>query len=132
MHFLIIIGSVGRIEKKKPKKNHKKSRNRRPWYPGTTLKVNFHIIGLTKGIQLAVKIVPFFLYAVTMIIFQIIWVGRTTLKGKKKRMALTVHVHQAFFVHFFAITARLHRFFFIRMLFFRPRLNILIFLPILG
>ena len=49
MHFLIIIGSVGRIEKKKPKKNHKKSRNRRPWYSGTTLKVNFHIIGLTKG-----------------------------------------------------------------------------------
>ena len=28
------IESVGRIEKKKPKKqNHKKSRNRRPWYP---------------------------------------------------------------------------------------------------
>ena len=27
------IGLVGRIEKKKLKKNHKKSRNRRPWYP---------------------------------------------------------------------------------------------------
>ena len=38
------IGSVGRIGKK----NHKKSWNRRPWYPGTTLKVNFHIIGVTK------------------------------------------------------------------------------------
>ena len=29
------IGSVGRFVKKK--KNHKKSRNRRPWYPRTTL-----------------------------------------------------------------------------------------------
>ena len=28
--------------------NHKKSRNRKRWYPGTTLKVNIHIIGLTK------------------------------------------------------------------------------------
>ena len=45
------IGSVGQSDWKKkhlPKKNHKKSRNRRPWYPGTTLKVNFHITGLTK------------------------------------------------------------------------------------
>ena len=42
--------SVGRSDwKKKPKKqNHKKSRNRRPWYPRTTLKVNIHIFGLTK------------------------------------------------------------------------------------
>ena len=38
------IGSVGRIEKK----NHKKSRNSRPWYPKTTLKVNIHIFGSTK------------------------------------------------------------------------------------
>ena len=83
MHFVLLGRSVRLQKKKKPKKNHKKSRNRRPWYLGTTLKVNFHIIGLTKGIQFAVKIVPFFLYAVTMIIFQIIWVGRTTLKGKK-------------------------------------------------
>ena len=64
MHFVLLGRSV-RLQKKKPKKNHKKSRNRRPWYLGTTLKVNFHIIGLTKGIQFAVKIVPFFLYAVT-------------------------------------------------------------------
>ena len=43
------IGSVGRIEKRKTlTKIHKKSRNRRPWYPGTTLKVNIHILGLTK------------------------------------------------------------------------------------
>ena len=42
------IGSVGRIEKKKLKKNHKKSRNSGPWYPWTTLKVNIHIFGLTK------------------------------------------------------------------------------------
>ena len=38
------IGSVGRIAKK----NHTKSRNRRPWYPRITLKVNIHIFGLTK------------------------------------------------------------------------------------
>ena len=46
MYFLIL----GRSDSKKKtyKKNHKKFRNRRPWYPGTTLKVNFHIIGLTK------------------------------------------------------------------------------------
>ena len=112
MNFLILGRSGGGIEKKNLKKNHKNSSNRRPLYIVTTLKVNFQIIGLTKGIQFAVKIVPFFLYAVTMIIFQIIWFGRTTLKGKKKRMALTVHVYQAFFVHFFAITARPHRFFY--------------------
>ena len=90
---------------------NRRNRNRRPWYLGTTLKVNFHIIELKKGIQFAVKIVPFFLYAATMIIFQIIWVGWTTLNGKKfkKRIALTVHVHQAIFVHFFAVTARLQR-----------------------
>ena len=42
-------GLVGRIEKKTLKnKNHKKSRNRRPWYPRMTLKVNNHIFGLTK------------------------------------------------------------------------------------
>ena len=48
MHFLILGRSVG-LKKIKIKKNHKKSRNRRPWYPGTTLKVNVHLIGLTKG-----------------------------------------------------------------------------------
>ena len=42
------IGSVSRIEKKKPKKNHKKSQNSRPCYPRTTLKVNIHIFGLKK------------------------------------------------------------------------------------
>ena len=36
---------VGRIEKKK---NHKTSRNSRPWYPRTMLKINIHIFGLTK------------------------------------------------------------------------------------
>ena len=41
---------VGRSDwKKKPKKeNHKKSRNSRPWFLRTTLKVNIHIFGLTK------------------------------------------------------------------------------------
>ena len=47
MRFLILGRSVG-LKKKKPKKNHKKSRNSRPWYPRTTLKVNIHIFGLTK------------------------------------------------------------------------------------
>ena len=37
-------GSVGRIKKK----NQKKSRNRRPWYPKITLKVDIYIFGLTK------------------------------------------------------------------------------------
>ena len=37
---------VGRTEQKK--KNHKKSRNSRPWYARKTLKVNVHIFGLTK------------------------------------------------------------------------------------
>ena len=49
MRFLMLGRSVGRIEKKKNlKKNHKKSPNRRPWYPGMTLKVNIYIFGLTK------------------------------------------------------------------------------------
>ena len=41
---------VGRSDwkKKKLKKIHMKSRNSRPWYPRTTLKVNIHIFGLTK------------------------------------------------------------------------------------
>ena len=47
MRFLILARSVG-LEKKRPKKNHKKSRNRRPWYPRTTVKVNIYIFGLTK------------------------------------------------------------------------------------
>ena len=73
MHFLILGRSVG-LKKKKPKKNHKKSQKRRPWYrPRMTLKVNIHIFGLTKS-QYTVKnvpvFVPVFLYAVTMIIFQ--------------------------------------------------------------
>ena len=42
------VGSVGRIEKKKPTKDHKKSPNRRPWYPRMTSKVNIHRFGLTK------------------------------------------------------------------------------------
>ena len=43
------IGSVGRIEKKKLKqKYHKKCRNRKPWYPRMTLKVNIYICRFTK------------------------------------------------------------------------------------
>ena len=41
MRFLMLGRSVGRIEKKRPKKkNHKKSQNRKPWYPRMKLKVN--------------------------------------------------------------------------------------------
>ena len=62
------VGLVVRIEKEKPKKkNHKKSRNRRPWYPRMTLKVNIHIFGLTKCTIYCKKcscFVPVFLYAV--------------------------------------------------------------------
>ena len=64
------IGSVGRIAKK----NHTKSRNRRPWYPRITLKVNIHIFGLTKcTIQCknVLVFVPVFLYTVSMLISQI-------------------------------------------------------------
>ena len=107
------VGLVSRIEKKRPKKkNHKKSRNGRPWYPRMTLKVNIHIFGLTKCTILYCKkcscFVPVFLYAVTKLMFQIkriisrekwfnyivtfffekimpkIWVGRTTLNREKK------------------------------------------------
>ena len=64
------IGSAGRIEKKNPQY----SRNSRPWYPKTTLKVNIHIFGLTKCTIYCEKcscFVPVFLYAVTILIFQI-------------------------------------------------------------
>ena len=69
------VGSVGRMEKKRSKKkNHKKSRNRRPWYPRMKLKVNIHIFGLTKCTIYCKKcscFVPVFLYAVTKLMFQI-------------------------------------------------------------
>ena len=68
---------VGRsVEKKKKpkKKSHKKSRNSRPWYPRTTLKVNIHIFRLTKCTIYCEKcscLCFCFLYAVTMLIFHI-------------------------------------------------------------
>ena len=68
MRFLIFGRSDG-LKKKNTKKTHK-SRNRRPWYPRTTVKVNIHIFGLTNA-EYTVKNVPVFLYAVTMLIFQI-------------------------------------------------------------
>ena len=101
------IGSVGRIEKKKLKqkktkqnktKQHKKSRNSRPWYPRTKENVQYTV----KNVHV---FVPVFLYAITMLIFQIkriissekwcnyvvtffflmpkIWVGQTTVNGEK-------------------------------------------------
>ena len=48
------------------------SRNRRPWYPRMTLKVNIHIFGLTKyTAQYTVKNVLVFVYAATTLIFQL-------------------------------------------------------------
>ena len=67
MRFLILGWPVG-LKKKKQKKIHKKSR--RPWYPRVMLKVNIHIFGLTKC-TIYCKNAPVFLYAVTMLIFQI-------------------------------------------------------------
>ena len=108
MRFLILGRSVGQIEKKKPKKNHKKSRNGRPWYPRTTLKVNILIFGLTKCTIYSEKcyvFVPVFLCAVTMLIFQIkrimpkmpkIWVHRMTVNGEKKEDDLKNHVTVGF------------------------------------
>ena len=104
------IESVGRIEKKTKKQNHKKSRNRRPWYPRTTLKVNIHIFGLTNcTIYCKKKFMSLFLFFSMLLLcsffrwkelFQVknglttsllfflkmpkIWVGRTTLNGEKK------------------------------------------------
>ena len=106
------IGSVGGIEKKKPKKkNHKKSPNRRPWYPGMTLKVNIYIFGLTKctifckkcsccfscfsphyfilifKVKKIISSEKWFNYVVTSLFFFLkmtkIWVSRTTLNGEK-------------------------------------------------
>ena len=71
MRFLISGRSDGlKKEKKKNTKRTHKSRNRRPWYPKTTVKINIHIFGSTNA-QYTVKNVPVFLYAVTMLIFQI-------------------------------------------------------------
>ena len=102
MHFPILGRSVGL-----KKKNHKKSRNRRPWYPWTTLKVNFHIIGVTKCTIYRKKCPCFFLccyydhfsdrlkelfqtingLTTSLLFFFVkmpkIWVGRTTLNGEK-------------------------------------------------
>ena len=67
MRFLMLGRSVGL-----KKKSHIKSRNRRPWYPRMTLKVNIHIFGLTKyTAQYTVKNVPVFVYAATALIFQL-------------------------------------------------------------
>ena len=86
------------------KKNHSKSRNRRPWYPKI----------LQKNVPV---LVPVFLYAFTMLTFQIkrvissekffsyvatffffflkmpkIWVDRTTLNGEKKEDGLKAKI----------------------------------------
>ena len=103
--------------KKKLKKNHKKSRNRRPWYPRMTLKVNIHIFGLTKCAIYCKKMSLFlFLFFYMLLLcsffrlkelFQVknglttfshfliffwnmpkIWVGRTTLNREKKEDGL--------------------------------------------
>ena len=66
------IGSVGGIEKKKPKKNV--TRSLRPWYPRMMLKVNIYVFGLTKYTIYCKNVpvfVPVILYAVTVLIFEI-------------------------------------------------------------
>ena len=75
------IGSVGRIEKKKNlKQNHKKSRNSRPWYPRTKENVQYTV----KNVHV---FVPVFLYAITMLIFQIKRRSDDGKRRKKKRIA---------------------------------------------
>ena len=106
------VGGSDWKKKKTYKKNHKKFRNRRPWYPGTTFKVNFHIIGLTKCTICCKNYSCFSLCCYydhfsdrIKELFQVknglttsllffwkmpkIWVGRTTLNGEKKRLALS-------------------------------------------
>ena len=134
MRFLMLSRSVG-LEKKPKKQNHKKSRNpprpqgfsthffkgkalgtrlsrnRRPWYPRTTLKVNIHIFGLTKCTIYCKKMfMSLFLFFSMLLLcsffrlkelFQVkngltrsllfflkmpkIWVGRDDAKRRKKR-----------------------------------------------
>ena len=111
MRFLMLGRSVGLKKKKKPKKNHKKSPNRRSWYPGMTLKVNIYIFGLTKctiyckkcsccfscfsphyfilifQVKKIISSEKWFNYVVTSLFFFLkmtkIWVSRTTLNGEK-------------------------------------------------
>ena len=74
MRFLMLGQSAG-LKNKKLEKKHKKSQNRRPWYPRMTLKVNIHIFGLTKCTiyckQCSRFCSCFFSFAVTTLIFQI-------------------------------------------------------------
>ena len=114
MRFLILGRSIG-LKKKKPKKiNHKKSRYRRPWYPRMTLKDLR--IWTNKMHNILYKVLLFLLQFFSMLLlclffrlkelFQVknglttsflfffwkipkIWVGRTTINGEKKRMALS-------------------------------------------
>ena len=68
---------VGRSDWKKnlQKKNPEESRNRRPWYPRMTLKVNIYIFGLTKCTIYSKKCCCFCscfsLYTFIVLIFQI-------------------------------------------------------------
>ena len=71
MRFLILGWSVG-LKKKKTKKNSQEVSE--ALVPQVMLKVNIHIFGLTKCTiyrKNAPVFVPVFLYAVTMLIFQI-------------------------------------------------------------
>ena len=104
--------------KKKILKNHKKFRNRRPWYPRTALKVNNQIFGLSNCTINCKDCSCFCSYfsqcSVTMLTFQIkriissekwvnylvtfffflkmpkIWVGWTTANIEKKEDGLTL------------------------------------------
>ena len=99
MRFLILGRSIGRIERKKPKKkNHNKSWNSWPWYPRTTLKVNIHIFGSTKCTIYCEKCSCFcFCFSLCCYYAHFsdeknyflkmpkMWVGRTMVNGEKKR-----------------------------------------------
>ena len=69
------VGSVGLKKKRKLKKITSSLGIGGPGTPGVTLKVNIHILGLTKCTIYCKKkipvLFPVFLYAVTMLMFQI-------------------------------------------------------------
>ena len=89
MRFLIFGRSLG-LKKKTKKKNYKKSRNRRPWHPNMTLKVNIYIFIFVFA--------PVFLYAATMLIFQIKRINHC----KWKMVQLRLY----FFFFFFFLNAK--------------------------
>ena len=96
MRFLILGLSEGLKKNtlKKKKKNHQKSRNRRPWYPGMTLKVNIYIFGLGKMHKMLYKMFLFFSMLLLCSFFRI----KELFQVKN---GLTTSLHRLFFVFVF-------------------------------